>query len=180
MAKKDLFSYGSSLRVWALLRLALGFTLLWAFADKLIGLGFSTCYDKKADVINVMCSSAVAAGGSPTQGWLNNATRGPLQDFYQGMAGVAIVDFLFMAGLLLIGVSLMLGIGMKVATVSGSVLMLMMWSATLLPANNPILDEHIIYVLVLVGLFVVNKDQVWGLGKWWQGQSVVKRFKFLE
>ena len=131
MSKSDMKAYQSSLKIWAGLRLLLGFILLWAFADKFIGLGFSTCYDKKTDVINIMCSQAVSSGGSPTEGWLNNATRGPLQDIYQSMAGNPFIDFLFMAGLLMIGVALMLGIGMRVATVSGSILMLMMWSAVL-------------------------------------------------
>lgn len=180
MSKIEIKAYHSSLKIWAVLRLLLGFILLWAFADKFIGLGFSTCYDKKADVINVMCSQAVASGGSPTEGWLTNATRGPLQDLYQSMAGNPFIDFLFMAGLLMIGVALMLGIGMRIATVSGSILMLMMWSAVLPGQTNPFIDYHIIYILILVGLFVVNKDQVWGLGQWWQSQSIVKKFKFIE
>src|SRR3712207_7355187 len=48
--------------VLAGLRLALGWIFLWAFVDKLFGLGFAT----KAE-------NAWIDGGSPTQGFLGNA-----------------------------------------------------------------------------------------------------------
>ena len=68
----------------------------------------------------------------------SSATRspGPLADFYTGLAGNAIVDWVFMLGLLGIGVALILGIGMRIAAVSGAAMLIMMWSAVLPPANN--------------------------------------------
>lgn len=180
MAKKSTDNTKKLPYVWATLRLLLGFTFLWAFADKMIGLGFSTCYDKTNDVVNIMCDKSFVMGGSPTEGFLNNATQGPLADFYKSMAGNVGVDWLFMVGLLGIGTALMLGVGMRVATVAGALLMTMMWSASLPPANNPILDEHIIYIVVLVGLYLSNKNQVWGFGKFWANKSFVKKYKWLE
>src|SRR4030095_68696 len=135
--------------VWSLLRISLGFIFLWAFLDKLFGLGFATCRDAKSGAIDVMCSKAWLEGGSPTTGFLKNGTQGPFADFYQGLAGHAWVDWLFMAGLLLIGLALITGIALKLATISGSLLLFMMWTAALWPANNPVLDEHLVYILVL-------------------------------
>jgi thiosulfate dehydrogenase [quinone] large subunit len=85
-----------------------------------------------------------------------------------------------MAGLLLIGVALVAGIGMRLAIISGVLLMIMMWSSMLLPENNPIIDEHIIYSIILLGLLASNKDQVWGLRNWWIKQPLVKRLPILE
>ena len=155
--------------VWALLRFTLGFIFLWAFFDKLFGLGFATSPDK-----------SWLAGASPTFGFLKMGTHGPLVSFYQSIAGNIIVDWLFMAGLLLIGSSLVLGMGLKVAGYSGTLLMLLMWSAAIPPKNNPILDEHIIYILVLLLLANVKSGYTWGLGKWWSNTALVKRYKFLE
>ncbi len=164
----------------AVARVALGFTFLWAFIDKLIGLGFATCRDANTDVVTTLCAKAWINGGSPTTGFLKFATKGPLASFYQGLAGNTIVDILFMAGLGLIGFALIAGIGMRIATISGVLLMLMMWSSLLLPENNPIIDDHIIYSIVLLVLLAANSRQVWGLRNWWIKTSLVKKFPVLE
>jgi thiosulfate dehydrogenase [quinone] large subunit len=162
-----------------LARISLGLIFLWAFFDKLLGLGFATCHNVKTDTISTVCSQAWVRGGSPTAGFLEHATKGPLADFYQALAGHTIVDWIFMAALLLIGVALLLGIAMRLAVVAGSLLLLMMWSAALPPANNPILDEHIVYVFLLLGLPASNTRQKLSLGVWWNKQKLVKRYPFL-
>lgn len=165
---------------WAMARIALGLTFFWAFIDKLFGLGFATCRDAKTEAVTMMCEKAWVNGGSPTLGFLKFATKGPLSDFYQSLAGNPLIDILFMAGLGLIGLALILGIGIRIATISGVILMIMMWSAALLPENNPFIDEHIIYAIVLLGILSANKQQVWGYRKQWVNQSLVKKYPVLE
>ena len=48
-----------------------------------------------------------------------------------------------MLGLLGIGVALILGIGLRIAAVAGTVMYLMMWSVVLPLTTNPILDDHL-------------------------------------
>lgn len=153
----------------ASLRLALGWTFLWAFLDKTFGLGYAT--PSENSWIN---------GGSPTSGFLAYATSGPLSGFYQDLSGSTAVDVLFMLALLVLGVALILGIGLKVAAISGSALMLLMWSSHLPPENNPIIDEHIIYMIALVGLAFAGAGQWLGLGGWWSEQTWVKRYPLLQ
>ncbi len=169
-----------SVYLWAAARIMLGFIFLWAFVDKLFGLGFATCRNPETNVVTVMCNKAWINGGSPTSGFLEFATKGPLAEFYRGLAGNSFIDLLFMAGLLLIGFALILGIGIRIATVSGVVLMLMMWSSALFPENNPLIDEHIMYIIVLLGILASNSNQKWGLRNWWVKQSIVKRLPILE
>jgi thiosulfate dehydrogenase [quinone] large subunit len=164
----------------ALARIGLGFIFLWAFLDKMFGLGFSTCRDASSNVVNAGCSQSWVNGGSPTNGFLGHATQGPLASWYQNLAGQTWVDWLFMAGLLGIGVGLILGIGMRLSTVAGSVLLLLMWSSLLWPANNPLIDEHLIYVCVLIALNLANSQQKWGLRSWWTNTHLVKTSPFLE
>lgn len=164
----------------AVARIGLGLTMLWAFFDKLAGLGFATCRDAKTDVVSTMCGKAWLNGGSPTEGFLKFASKGPFESFYHSLAGNNFIDVLFMAGLLLIGLALLSGIGMKIATVTGSILMLMMWSAVLPPENNPVLDDHLIYIVVLWALYANNSQQKWGLRNWWIQQPLVKRLPILE
>lgn len=166
--------------IWGLLRLAMGWTFLWAFFDKVFGLGFATCRDAKTLVVDVMCQKAWVNGGSPTMGFLKFGTKGPLADFYQGLAGSALVDNLFMAGLFLIGLSLILGVGVRIASISGITMLLLMYSAAMLPENNPFLDDHIIYSLVMIGFIFTNAGDYLGLGKKWSNIELVKKYSFLK
>ncbi|WP_030172158.1 DoxX family membrane protein [Spirillospora albida] len=155
--------------LWAAARLALGWVFLWAFLDKMFGLGRAT-----------PAAKAWLDGGSPTEGFLAHGTKGPLADFYQGMAGAAWADWLFMIGLAGIGAALILGIGMRIAAAGGALLLVMMWSAALLPENNPFMDDHLIYALLIVGLALVSAGDTLGLGRWWSNLALVKRLPFLK
>src|SRR5215203_2634027 len=101
--------------VWAVTRLALGWVFLWAFLDKTYGLGHETPTD-----------GAWINGGSPTEGFLANAPTGPFADFYKDIAGASWADWLFMLGLGGIGIALVLGFAMRIAAVSGALLLVMM------------------------------------------------------
>jgi thiosulfate dehydrogenase [quinone] large subunit len=155
--------------VWVGLRLVLGWTLFWAFLDKLFGLGYATA-----------SNSSWLNGGSPTAGYLKFATSGPLSGFWNGLSGNSVVDALFMLALLAIGLAVILGIGTKISGISGALLMLMLWSTTLPPANNPIVDEHIVFLLVFLGMVLVKPGRWWGMGKWWANTALVKRYPILE
>ena len=154
--------------VWAAARISLGWIFLWAFLDKTFGLGRATPSE-----------GAWLDGGSPTEGFLANAATGPFQDFYSGIAGAAWADWLFMIGLVAIGVALIVGIGIRVAAGAGALLLIMMWTAVLPPENNPFMDDHLIYAMVLIGLAVINAGDVLGLGKWWAGTTLVRKYPIL-
>ena len=152
---------------WIGLRLSLGFMFLWAFLDKLIGLGFSTCLDKTTHVTTVLCKSAWLSGGSPATGFLNFGTTGPLKPLYVFLANSMplVTDVLFMAMLLVIGLTMITGIEMKRGAYIGVLLTLMMWSALLFPANNPIIDDHVVYLFAFLVLASSNADEFFSLKK---------------
>lgn len=153
--------------VWAATRLGLGWIFLWAFLDKAFGLGHET-----------QTADSWINGGSPTEGFLSGSV-GPFSSIFHGIAGAALVDWLFMLGLAAIGVLLLLGVGMRFACGAGALMVVLMWSAVLPPENNPFLDDHIIYALVLVGLALVGAGNTLGLGRWWTKTSLVQRFPWL-
>jgi thiosulfate dehydrogenase (quinone) large subunit len=165
-------------QVLALLRIAFGLTFLWAFFDKLLALGFST---GRADdgTVDRFGPAAWIHGGSPTKGFLAFGADGPFKGFYNSIAGAAWVDWAFMLALLGIGVALTLGVGMRFAGVAGGALYLMMWTVALPPANNPIIDEHILGALSVVALALVNAGDTWGLGHWWSKTETVERHPVL-
>lgn len=128
------------------LRFVMAFIFLWAFFDKVFGLGFATTK-----------ANAWINGGSPTTGFLTNAVRGPFASFFHSLAGFPLMDWVFMLGLLFVGTTLLFNKYLKWGALSGIVMMILMWLALLLPENNPIVDEHIVYALVLAFLAFENK-----------------------
>ena len=158
-----------SRHVLAVARIALAWVFLWAFLDKTFGLGFATAGE-----------DAWINGGSPTFGFLNFATEGKLfHEFFAGLSGPA-ADWGFMVGLLGIGVALLLGIAMRIAAASGTVLLGLMWAAELPLENNPFMDDHIIYAIVLVALAIYGAGRYLGLGRVWERMAIVQRFPVLK
>lgn len=167
----------------AVLRIGFGLTFLWAFFDKLLALGFATGRSTDpatgVEAVDRFGDAAWINGASPTEGFLSFGASGPFQDFYNGIAGAAWADWLFMAGLLGIGVGLTLGIAMRASTISGAVLYLLMWTVALPPANNPVLDDHVLGILTMVVLLLTAAGTTWGLGRAWNGTHLVSRQPWL-
>lgn len=153
--------------VLATLRLALGWTFLWAFLDKTFGLGFATPSE-----------GAWIDGGSPTTGYLSGV-EGPFKDFFTNLAGNTWVDWVFMIGLLGIGLALILGIGMRVAAVAGVLMLGLMYLASLPLDNNPFMDEHITEALMIVVLALTFSGRYLGLGRYWERIPFVQKNRWL-
>lgn len=130
-----------------LLRLSMGFIFIWVFFDKLLGLGFAT-----------KSESAWINGGSPTTGFLKFAVKGPFADIFHGLAGIAVVDWLFMLGLLFVGLTLIFNRYVKLGCIAGSIMLLLMYLALMFPENNPIIDDHIVYILVLALIGLKDRE----------------------
>ncbi|MGV8857060.1 DoxX family protein [Rhodoglobus sp.] len=160
-------------RVLAVLRLATGFLFLWAFFDKTFGLGFSTPAER-----------AWINGGAPSQGFLTgDAVVGPLKPAFAAIASPT-SDILFMLGMLGIGVAVMLGIGLRVSAVAGTVMMLLMYLAEWpFAANagstNPLVDYHIIYALALITIAALSAGDTSGVGLAWKRLSIVQKMPWL-
>jgi thiosulfate dehydrogenase [quinone] large subunit len=169
MAILDIKARSKTDYVWGPLRILLGWLFLWGFLDDLFGLGYST-----------PSSGAWINGGSPTAGYLKYAAGGIFKGFYNSISGNGVVDWLFMLALLALGVALILGIGMRIAAYGGTLLLLLFWSSNVPPTDNPFIDEHIIYIFVLWGLYLNKAGHIFGLGDWWAKTWLVKRFPILE
>jgi thiosulfate dehydrogenase [quinone] large subunit len=165
-------------RALAVLRVAFGLTFLWAFVDKTFALGFHTGYDANGH-LDRFGDAAWINGGSPTEGFLKFGADGPFDSFYHSIAGAAWADWLFMLGLLGIGVALVLGIGMRIAAAAGALLYLLMWTVVLPPENNPQIDEHVLGAISLVVLAAFYAGDTWGLGRIWGKTDTVQKYPVL-
>lgn len=135
-------------------RIVLGFEFLWAFLDKTFGLGFATVAEK-----------AWIAGGSPTAGFLSFGTKGPFKELFASLSGSNVIDIIFMLGLLGIGLALILGIKMRLATISATLMLGLMYLALILPENNPIVDDHIIAICLVWILYYSHAENYYGIKK---------------
>lgn len=165
-----------TLRVYsfASLRLLTGFVFLWAFLDKTFGFGYATPSGK-----------GWIDGGSPTKGFLSGVAAGPMESTFHSWAGDTWADWLFMAGLLGIGLALIGGIALRLAAVAGTAMMALMWVAEWPPAKhlsdgtasmstNPFADYHLVYAVVLIALALAAAGDTLGVGKLWAKLPVVR------
>jgi thiosulfate dehydrogenase [quinone] large subunit len=74
----------------------------------------------------------------------------------------------------------MLGIGTRLAALGGIAWMAIFYAGTAIwPEHNPVVDEHVVLAVVLVGLILANAGRYYGLGKVWQRVGLVKDRKYL-
>lgn len=157
----------STENLFSLLRWSLSFIFLWAFFDKLFGLGFATLPEK-----------SWLNGSSPTAGFLTFGIDGILSPLFHALSGNILIDILFMGGLLSVGLCLALGVGMRIACYSGVLMMALIYLSLFPLEKNPLIDEHIIYILVLL-LLAKNNTYENSLQKKWRGLSFVKKYSIL-
>lgn len=160
--------------VLASARVLMGFVFLWAFLDKTFGFGYATASGK-----------GWIDGGSPTEGFLGHVAVGPMEATFHSWAGAAWADWLFMLGLLGIGLALTAGVALRLAAFAGTVMMALMWVAEWPPAKhlsdgsasmstNPFADYHLVYAVLLIALAALSAGDALGLGRLWARLPVVR------
>ncbi|GAA4525034.1 hypothetical protein GCM10023160_17510 [Brachybacterium paraconglomeratum] len=150
-------------------RLMVGFTFLWAFFDKVFGLGFSTPTE-----------NSWLNGGSPTTGFLGGSIAGgnPFAQTWEFFLSInPLTDVLFMLGLFGVGAALMLGIGTRVAAVSAAAMYTLMYLAAFPIASNPLYDTHLLLAVAVIAMAGLAAGDHVGLGKRWS--RLVKGNRFL-
>jgi thiosulfate dehydrogenase [quinone] large subunit len=96
-----------------------------------------------------------------------------------------ITTFLVEYGHLLIGLSLLVGLMVRVSAAFGVALMVVYWFAHMdwpfiENTNNFIVDYHVVYAGVLVYLIVKKAGHVWGLDAWAENLAVVQKHPSLK
>jgi thiosulfate dehydrogenase (quinone) large subunit len=139
-----------------------------------ISLGGLFLYAGLTKVINPAWSSA---------GYLKGAKA--FGGFYAWLASpgmIGLVDFMNEWGLTLLGISLILGIAVRLSAVLGMALMLLYYIPLGFPYPNThafIVDEHIVYIFGLAVLASFRAGRVWGLESWCANLSLCAKFPVL-
>ena len=137
-----------------------------------ISLGWLMFYAGIVKVLNPEWSAA---------GYLKSAKT--FVGFYQWLASpgvLPIINFLNEWGLTILGVSLILGIGVRLSSILGTALMLLYYFPVLdFSYPNPhsyLVDEHIIYALVLLLFASFRAGRIWGLENWCSNLPICSKF----
>lgn len=143
-----------------LLRIAMGWLMLYAGVTKLLNPAWSA------------------------EGYLKSAKT--FAGFYQWFLQpnvLPIINFVNEWALTLLGLSLILGIMVRLSSLLGAILMLLYYFPVLgFPYVKPhsyIVDEHIIYALVLLFFAAVRAGRIWGLENWCSRLPLCSRFSRL-
>ncbi|MDO8571952.1 MAG: DoxX family membrane protein [bacterium] len=140
-----------------LLRISMGWLFFWAGITK---------------VLNPAWSAA---------GYLKGAKTFP--DFYQWLSTTDIlplINFINEWGLTLLGVSLILGIFVRLSSTLGILLMFLYYLPILqfpyVNLNSFLVDQHIIFILVLLFFSTIRAGRIWGLESWCSRLPICSRF----
>jgi len=93
---------------------------------------------------------------------------------------LSLTNFVNEWGLTLLGATLILGVFVRLSSVLGAMLMLLYYFPILqFPYPNVhsfIVDEHIIYISVLLFFAATRAGRVWGLERWCSGLPICSKF----
>ena len=95
------------------------------------------------------------------------------------------LTFLVSYGHLLIGLSLLLGLAVRVSSLAGCALLALYWTAHMdwpyiENTNNLIVDYHIVYIVACIFLFKHRAGHVWGLDSMAANLPIVQNTPFLK
>lgn len=152
----------------AVSRVLMGWMFFWPFLDKMFGLGHET-----------PAGMGLIDGVSPSS-FVNLVADGWFKDFFISIGGNPATDFLLMAGLLLIGVTMILGITSKITTVAGCAFCFVMYLLQFPPQPTLLFDYHFVYILFIVALYLLGTYNSYSLMKWWKKAPIVKDHPVLQ
>ena len=155
-----------------LLRLVMGWTLLQGGLTKLV-----TYLD--SDPSNNWTAAGYLANAIPP--------GNPFMPLWSSFAGSPLIALLNMWGLTLTGLALILGAFVRWSAFWGAVMMLFYWAASLtgglaagLPvAHGWVVDDHVVYALVLFGLGAFGAGRILGVDAYLEETSVVRNNPWL-
>lgn len=113
-------------------------------------------------------------------GFLKGAKTFPdLFQWFLSPSILPITNFLNEYGQLLLGISLILGIGVRLSSILGALLMLLYYLPQLnfpyIGTTAYLIDDHVIYALVLVYFAVIRAGRVYGLETWCSNLPICKK-----
>jgi thiosulfate dehydrogenase [quinone] large subunit len=142
------------------LRLVMGWTLFYGGIDKLLAADWSAQ--------GYLMGAATREGSLFPGFWRTLAT-----DY------IAIVDPLNVWGLTLVGLAVMLGAFLRWSAFCGAVMMLFYYFSSYPLSHSFIVDDHIVYAVLLFGLGAFGAGRIFGVDEYLERTAVVRNNRWL-
>ena len=167
-------------RALAALRIAFGVTFLWAFLDKTFALGFHTGYDQDG-VLDRFGDGRLDQRRQPDRGLpeLRRPRGQPVQGVLQRAGRPRRRRLALHARPARHRRHAPVGVAMRLGTAAGALMYAFMYAASLPLENNPVVDDHLVGVIVMVVLALERRGTTWGLGRPWRRIALVQRYPVL-
>jgi len=151
------FKYSETWIGYALLalRLVMGWTLFYAGITKVL----DPSWTAEGFLLN-----AIPEGNPFTGLWATLAND-----------WIWLIDPLNQWGLTLVGLALLLGAFVRWSAFWGAVMMLFYWAASLPLAHGIVIDDHIVYAMLLFGLGAFGAGRILGLDEYLEDMEFVKQ-----
>lgn len=136
-----------------------------------VSMGWLMFYAGITKILNPEWSAAGYLGGAKT-----------FTAFYQWLTNPAIlplINFVNEWGLTLLGVSLILGIGVRLSSILGAILMLLYYFPVLefpYVEHGFLVDDHVIYALILLMFAAIKAGRFYGLENWCSNLPICSKF----
>lgn len=141
-----------------LLRVSMGWILLWAGFDKLF-------------------NNFTAAG------FLVNGTSGPLEDVWASLgksdSALAVIDPLVMWGQVAIGFALVSGTATRLTLIFAAAMMFLFYLAQFPPEHDLFMDYFLVYIIVYMVLGAVGAGRIMGVDKVLEKTVLVQKNKWI-
>ncbi len=135
-------------------------------------MGWFFFYAGITKVLSPTWSSAGYIKGASSAAWLYQMFLNPQV--------LMVVDFMVKWGLVLLGVSLVLGVCVRLSSYLGALLMFLLYLPILkfpmAGTHAYIVDDHIIYIAVLFLLANFKAGRVWGLENWCSNLHICSKY----
>lgn len=112
--------------------------------------------------------------GFSAEGYLVNATSGPFAEIFADLAGMGWVNIMVVYGEIAIGLGLITGTLVRLASASGILMMILYYLSALPPEHGPI-DQHVIYAGIFWLLIISGAGRMYGIDGWLEKQALVVR-----
>ena len=99
---------------------------------------------------------------------------------YMGNELAWILTPLNQVGLTLIGLGLLFGVLVRLSAFFGSLMMIFYWLAAFPLENAWLIDDHVVYVLLLFGLGAFGAGRIMGLDSWIESWDLVEQNPWLK
>ncbi len=94
------------------------------------------------------------------------------------MAGSSVIDWLYMGGLLFVGLAFITGAALRPASIFGAMMVALFYFSLFPPKTNPLLDDHVVLFILFLAYGTGEVGHPTSFDEWWRKTAVAQALPF--